>query len=295
MRVGGLKSAWAVAGLALLVGSGCVSLDNFKRLEAANRQVIADKEKVGQDLFDERSVNDSLRSRVRQLESENTTKDEMIGQYRRESELNSKVTNAAADAISKMAQNPLGPVAIVGPKLPAPLDSALKKFAAEHPNEVSYDAARGSVKWKADLLFALGSDEVKPGSADSLRGFADILKSPAAADFEVVVVGHTDTRPIVRPETKSRHPTNWHLSTNRAVAVAGILQKNGYPSPRIGAMGCSEYRPVSENASEAGSSQNRRVEIYLVAVGSIVYGSSSGEARAPAETPARSASRTTAP
>jgi hypothetical protein len=35
-------------------------------------------------------------------------------------------------------------------------------------------------------------------------------------------------------------------------------------------MGCGEFRPVAENASEAGQSNNRRVEIYLVPRGSIV-------------------------
>lgn len=290
-----MRTGWlaAVAAYGLVFGSGCVSLSEFKRVQAANRQLAADKEQVGQDLFDERNVNDSLRTRVRHLESELTTKDELIANYRRESELTGKMSEAARKALEEMAGKNLAPIAIVGPKLPAPLDSALKKFAEEHPGEVAYDAARGSVKWKADLLFPLGSDEVKPASIDTLKSFVDILKSPAAADFEVVVVGHTDARPIVRPETKAKHPTNWHLSTNRAVAVAGILQKNGYSPAHVGAMGCSEYRPVADNASEAGASQNRRVEIYLVPVGSIVYSSATGEARA--VRPAEKAAARTAP
>jgi len=289
MRQGGWISL-GTAAMALTIGSGCVSLDEFKRIQAANRQLAADKEHVGQDLFDERNVNDQLRNRVKHLETEVATKDELIGNFRREIGLNEKMSEATRKALEEMAGKNLAPIAIVGAKLPAPLDNALKKFAEEHPGEVAYDAARGSVKWKADLLFPLGSDEVKTGSVDSLKGFVDILKSPAASDFEIVVVGHTDTRPIVRTETKTKHPSNWHLSTNRAVAVAGILQKNGYPSGRVGAMGCSEYRPVADNSSEAGGSQNRRVEIYLVPVGSIVYSTVSEPRNAkPAE---KSAART---
>ncbi len=281
MRSGRRISGFGVVAVGVFLSGGCVSLDEFKRIQAANRQLGADKEQVAQDLYDERNVNDGLRSRVRQLESENGTKDELIANYRREVELTGRMSDAAQEAMKKMAGTNLGPIVIAGAKLPAPLDSAIKRFAAEHPNEVTYDAAHGSVKWKADLLFPLGSDEVKPSSAESLRGFVEILKSPAAGDFEVVVVGHTDTRPIVKAETKARHPTNWYLSTNRAVAIAGVLQKHGYSPGRIGAMGCSEYRPVADNASEAGGAQNRRVEIYLVPTGSIVFSTATGEARVP--------------
>ncbi len=255
----------------LVVVSGCVSLDRYRKVEAANRLVIADKEKLATDLGDERTVNDSLRTRVRSLEGEMTAKDELIGNYRRESELSEGISKAAQDALSTMAKANLAAPAVVGPKLPPALDSALKRFSDEHPTEVSYDPARGSVKWKADLLFPLGSDVVKDSSMDSLRSFSEILKSPAATDFEVVVVGHTDNRPISRPETKAAHPTNWHLSAHRSIAVTNVLQKNGVQPYRLGTMGCSEYRPVSENSSEAGNSHNRRVEIYLVPIGSIVH------------------------
>jgi chemotaxis protein MotB len=195
----------------------------------------------------------------------------LVSSYRKQNELSEDISKAAQEALTKMAGTNLGPVAIVGPKLPAPLDSALKRFADEHPNEVTYDAVNGSVKWKADLLFPLGSDVVKESSLDGLRGFSDILNSPAAADFEVVVVGHTDNKPIVKPETKARHPNNWHLSAHRAISVGAILQKNGVAPHRVGVMGCSEHRPIAENVSESGSSQNRRVEIYLVPTGSIVH------------------------
>jgi chemotaxis protein MotB len=126
------------------------------------------------------------------------------------------------------------------------------------------------VKWKGDLLFPLGSADVKPASLDALRSFAEVLKSPAAVDFESVIVGHTDNRPVQRPETRQKHPTNWHLSSHRAIAVGDVLQKYGYQADRIGVMGCSEFRPVAENSSESGQSNNRRVEIYLVPRGSIV-------------------------
>jgi len=156
------------------------------------------------------------------------------------------------------------------PILPAELDAQLKGFAQAHPGQVIYDPTSGTVKWQSDLLFPPGSDVVKQASASSLAVFTDILKSDAATDFEVIVAGHTDNTPIGKPSTREKHPTNWHLSAHRAIAVGNLLRQNGYPSERISVMGCGEYRPIADNATEAGKSANRRVEIYLVPRGSVV-------------------------
>jgi chemotaxis protein MotB len=125
------------------------------------------------------------------------------------------------------------------------------------------------VKWKADLLFPLGSDVVKDSSTDSLRSFTEVLKSAAAADFEVVIVGHTDNRPIVKPTTKAEHKTNWHLSAHRAISVGFALIKNGYTPERVGVMGYGEYRPMADNSAEAGASQNRRVDVFIIPRGAM--------------------------
>ena len=264
--VGMIGGVWVTA-----VG-GCVSLDDHMRLKAANRTVTAEKESVSQELFDERHVNDALRSKVDSLESELATKGELLSNLRSENDLLNELRLNAKGALEDMAgRQKFGDITM--PILPAPLDTALKRFAEEHPSEVVYDPARGTVKWKGDLLFPLGSDVVKDTSMESLRGFTDVLKSAAASDFEVIIVGHTDNRPIQRPGTKEKHATNWHLSAHRSIAVGGVLQKNGYRPERIGVMGCSEYRPVADNSGESGQSQNRRVEIYLVPAGSIVQAS----------------------
>ena len=276
MRGGGWMVG-LVGGVWVTTLGGCVSLDDHLRLKAANRTVTAEKESVSQELFDERHVNDILRTKVDSLEGELASKGELLSNLRGENDLLNELRLNAKGALEDMAgRQKFGDITM--PILPAPLDSALKRFAEEHPSEVMYDPARGTVKWKGDLLFPLGSDVVKDTSLESLRGFADVLKSAAASDFEVIIVGHTDNRPIQRPGTKEKHPTNWHLSSHRSIAVGAVLQKNGYRPERIGVMGCSEYRPVADNSSENGQSQNRRVEIYLVPTGSIVQVTASSAA-----------------
>ena len=275
MRCGKWIVGLTVGGWVVIGVSGCVSLDDHRRLEALNRNLAAEKESLNQELFDARTGTDSLRARTDSLERELASKDELLANLRSENELLDEMRKTAQAALEEMAGKPFGDIAITAPKLPEQLDNALKQFADEHPSAVVYDSVHGTVRWKADLLFALGSDVVRESSMEALRGFSEIIKSPAAADFEVIVVGHTDNRPISRPKTKAKHPTNWHLSAHRAISVAYALRKNGYSQERIGVMGYGEYRPVADNATEKGAGQNRRVEIYLVPHGALVQASAS--------------------
>jgi len=150
--------------------------------------------------------------------------------------------------------------------LPDALDNALKALAAKYPNALEYLPEKGAVRWKADLLFELGSDktDISAEVMASLREFAAIVNSDAAAGFDVVVVGHTCTTPIMRPETLAVHRTNWHLSAHRAIAVMNLMANMQVAMKRLGVMGYGEHRPIADNSTTAGKAKNRRVEIYLV-------------------------------
>lgn len=275
MRCGSWMIKAVVGGFVAMTAGGCmVPLDKYRDSQASRRQVIAQKEQLSQELFDERALVDSFRTRVDSLEGELSAKDELLANLRREAELLDEMRKTAQGSLEQLAaRNTLGDITISGPKLPQQLDSALRQFASEHPSEVEYDAARGTVKWKSDLLFALGSDVVKNSSKNSLSRFTEIIQSTVAANFEVIVVGHTDNVPIVQPATRSKHPTNWHLSAHRAIAVGTILANNGYAADRVGVMGFGEFRPVADNNTEEGKGQNRRVEVYLIPRGTIVASS----------------------
>jgi chemotaxis protein MotB len=134
------------------------------------------------------------------------------------------------------------------------------------------------------LLFALGSDVVKQPGKEALAGFAEVIVSPAGAGFEVAVVGHTDNRPISRAATKQAHPSNWHLSVHRAIAVASVLQGSGVEPTRIGVTGYGEFRPVATNDTAEGRRQNRRVEIYIVPAGTLGDAPAMAAGQAPAKT-----------
>jgi len=261
-----------------------MSLDEHRRVQARNRMLTAEKEAMAQDLADARSANDALRMQLDSQGQELSTKSELIANLRSENEVLDEMRRLAQTQLEGMAgRQGLGDITIAGQVLPEALDTALKNFAEQHPQAVAYDPSHGTMKWTSDLLFALGSDVVKESSMSALQGFADIIKSDAAKDFEVIVVGHTDNTPIGKPETKQRHPSNWYLSAHRAISVATILQRFGYGAERIGVMGFGEYRPIADNATPQGKSQNRRVEIYLVPRGAIGHAAASFEGVHPGE------------
>ncbi|GJM25199.1 MAG: hypothetical protein DHS20C16_16140 [Phycisphaerae bacterium] len=270
MRKIQLLSVW-VAGCVAAISTGCVSLDDHRQLQMAHRTLEAEKAQLEQELYDMRNSNSNLQTRLSSTEQHIRSKESLASNLQAENNRLQQAVGSAQRTVEELArQNVLqDPIIIESTKLPEALDSALQDFAARHPGSVSYDPRNGVVKWTSDLLFALGSDIVKDSAKNSLDGFAEIIRSPAAQDFDVMVIGHTDDRPIKRAETQKKHPTNWHLSTHRSISVSNVLRDRGIAAGRIGVMGFGETRPIASNSSEAGRGQNRRVEIFVVPKGSI--------------------------
>ena len=155
-----------------------------------------------------------------------------------------------------------------GTQLPVELSTMLEDFAKTEGEMVTYDLNRGVVKFKSDLLFALGSDIVSSKAKNAVKSLCKILNSEQARKFDIIIAGHTDDMRISRPATRQKHPTNWHLSSHRAIAVLNIMAKSGIISQRLSVRGFGEFRPIEPNKpGKKGNSKNRRVEIYIVAKG----------------------------
>ena len=74
------------------------------------------------------------------------------------------------------------------------------------------------------------------------------------------VEGHTDIIPIHTAE----FPSNWELSSSRAIRVLKYLVEQGVPPERISAAGYAEFQPIAPNDTEEGRRLNRRVDIVIV-------------------------------
>lgn len=153
----------------------------------------------------------------------------------------------------------------VATELPKPVTDALNQFAAENPDLVDFDSARGIVKFKSDITFNSGSSDITPRALDAINRFASILNSPAAAGYELQVAGHTDNQRVMHEATiKAGHKDNWYLSAHRAISVSEAMQKDGVNPARLAVMGYAEQHPIADNSSTGGRAQNRRVEVLIL-------------------------------
>lgn len=79
-------------------------------------------------------------------------------------------------------------------------------------------------------------------------------------DGQIAIEGHTDDMPI----STATIPTNWHLSSLRALSVAhALVEQTGIASERFQVVGYADSRPVATNDTAQGRAQNRRVEIVI--------------------------------
>jgi chemotaxis protein MotB len=154
-----------------------------------------------------------------------------------------------------------------GAQLPVELTTKLEELADKY-DMISYDSERGVLKFESDLTFELGSDQVKGSAVNAVQSLCAVLNSEEAEGFDVIVAGHTDDAPVARPETRAKHPTNWHLSVHRGISVTDLMIANSVAPKRLSVRGFGEYRPVEPNKPDRkGNAKNRRVEIFIVARG----------------------------
>lgn len=161
------------------------------------------------------------------------------------------------------------PVHRPSPRPPAPrkenlrnlardLDQALAPLAAQGKVRIAEGALGITVDINANALFAPGEARLDLGAVRSLGAVGRVL---AAADFPIVVEGHTDNVPI----STLYYPSNWELSAARAASVVRLFIDTGMDARRLTAVGFADQRPVADNATTEGRQANRRVALRIEA------------------------------
>lgn len=108
-----------------------------------------------------------------------------------------------------------------------------------------------------DVLFDEGKVAIKSDGQSALGEIAATLKNVQGRQFEVI--GHTDATPIKTAE----FPSNWDLSSARALAVVKLLVDAGVSGGVLAATGRGEWEPHATNGNAFGRMKNRRIEIVL--------------------------------
>ena len=113
------------------------------------------------------------------------------------------------------------------------------------------------IQLESDVLFDSGKTNIKPDGQTALTKLALVLAG--ITDRKYLITGFTDDVPI----HTQRFPSNWELSTARAVEVTKFLIVNGMRPQVLAAAGYGEFDPVAPNDTPEHQAQNRRIEIVL--------------------------------
>lgn len=136
--------------------------------------------------------------------------------------------------------------------------------------KITHDERGFVISLASDFFFEPGGVDVRetPEIIDMLRSVVDVIES---VPNDVRIEGHTDNT-IIAPSSRlyERYPSNWELSSQRAINVLktlynldvdGKLQKL---KNRFSVSGFADTRPVASNDLPDGRRQNRRVDIVIV-------------------------------
>ena len=126
-------------------------------------------------------------------------------------------------------------------------------------DDLSFTSLRnGLVVRLADkALFDLGVAEISEAAFPILDKIGAIISK---GSYFVEIRGHTDDLPI----HTERFPSNWELSTARAVNVLRhFLENKGISAERLSAAGFGEFQPIFANDNEELRAKNRRVEFIF--------------------------------
>ncbi len=118
--------------------------------------------------------------------------------------------------------------------------------------------------FESEVLFPSGQATMTPEGLGAMDQLAQAIielshQIPREIDWTLQVDGHTDIRPINSPQ----FPSNWELSTARAVSVVKYLISRGVPAKRLVAAGHGEFSPLETGNDEESLRKNRRIELKL--------------------------------
>lgn len=111
------------------------------------------------------------------------------------------------------------------------------------------------VKFDSGILFDFNKTDLKDAAKTNITNLAATMKNNP--ETNILIVGHTDD--------VGSDSYNLSLSQRRAEAVKSFTASQGITNSRLSTNGKGEMEPIADNTSESGRTNNRRVEIVIVA------------------------------
>ena len=113
----------------------------------------------------------------------------------------------------------------------------------------------------ADAFFAENSAELNiEETRDTLLRISQFLTMPELAGRKFRIEGHTDSTTA----DSTKWPSNWELSTARAMNVLHYLSDFGINESQFSVAGYADNQPRHSNDTPDGRAYNRRVDIIIL-------------------------------
>ena len=253
MRVA--SAMMACAALAACCVSGCAPLTQLNDAQAQNRALMSQSRAQTAEI-------DNLRTHQRNLATQLARTEEQLAML--ETEANHERSLRAAFERERAAVNEqLEGLGRQRPPISPGVKKQLQSLSQRFPS-LKFDPVTGVAKLDTDVMFDSGQTELKPGAASMLKQLVRALEAPESGELRVLVVGHTDDKPMARRPARDQYPTNFHLSTGRALSVAECLRESGLAEHRLGVAGFAAHQPIAPNAGQEDRQKNRRVEVFVM-------------------------------
>lgn len=266
-----------------------------KDLEDAYKVIEASQEKIGLQLQEIAALEnrvEALKALEEELKNELASKDLTLDEERekliesqaevallnkRLKELNAQIAslNEALEASEARDEAAQAQIADLGKRLNVALASKVQELARYRSeffgrlreilgNRQNIQIVGDRFVFQSEVLFDQGSAELGTAGKFQLSQFAKTLKEisadiPDSIDWILRVDGHTDKVPIAT----ARFPSNWELSTARAIEVVKYLVDQGIPADRLAATGFGDNQPLDPRDTPAAYQRNRRIEMKL--------------------------------
>ncbi|MDP7424625.1 MAG: peptidoglycan -binding protein [Rhodospirillales bacterium] len=182
---------------------------------------------------------------------------------------------ATLDASEALAKKQRARIANLGKRLNAALASKVQELSRYRSeffgklrdvlgNQKGIRIVGDRFVFQSEVLFTTGSADLGSEGKTQIIQLAGTLKEiikkiPPKIEWILRVDGHTDRVPI----QTSRFPTNWELSTARAISVVKFLVGQGISPTNLAATGFGEFQPIDPRDDEIANLRNRRIELKL--------------------------------
>ena len=262
--------------------------ENEKIIESQLTQINA----LRNDVESLKALREELEEKVTQLLSKVSNKDEQLITEKKLSQtaraqialLNKQVTALRKqilqianilEASEKIAKQRRVKIANLGKRLNAALASKVQELARYRSeffgrlrdvlgSQPGIRIVGDRFVFQSEVLFSKGSDQLENEGQKQIQQLAGTLKAitvkiPKNIDWILRVDGHTDQIPI----RTTRFPSNWELSTARAISVVKFLVQRGISPTNLAATGFGEFQPIDPRDTEEAYIRNRRIELKL--------------------------------